>query len=85
MRSAREALANFISPITLWLGNRGLSRSGSQTDRRQPDCQYMVGREALQLHFTDFTLTGNHRPASGCTVRGSVSKAFANFISPITL
>jgi len=60
----REALANFISPITLWLGNRGLIRSGSQTRAGNPQserrgvsagCRFQDPR---QLYFTDHTLAG---------------------------
>ncbi len=49
----------FISPITLWLGNRVLIRSGSQTRTGGPQAGlsvHKVGREALatlfhRLHF----------------------------------
>jgi hypothetical protein len=61
-RSARkvgpEALANFISPITLWLGNRGRIRSGSQTRADDPQGQsvHKVGREALANFISPITL-----------------------------
>jgi hypothetical protein len=53
-----EAFANFISPITLWLGNPGLIRSGSYTRADDPQGQsvHKVGREALANFISPITL-----------------------------
>ena len=89
----------FISPITLWLGNPGLIRSGSQTRADDPQGQsvHKVGHEALANFISPITLWLGNRMLSpsqsqGCE-RGpgrAVSEAFlrhalAIFISPITL
>jgi hypothetical protein len=56
--SAVRTLANFISPITLWLGNPGFIRSGSQTRAGDPQGQsvHKVGRKALAIFISPITL-----------------------------
>ena len=90
----------FISPITLWLGNRGLIRSGNQTRTGGPSAGlsvHKVGREALAIFISPITLwLGNRsliRPEGqtragdpqGQSVRKVGHEALAIFISPITL
>jgi hypothetical protein len=55
-----KALANFISPITLWLDNRMLSPPKSQSCDWGAWGEFLVksSRCASQLYFTDYTLTG---------------------------
>ena len=90
----------FISPITLWLGNRGLIRSGSQTRAGDPQGQsvHKVGREALANFISPITLwlgnpglirsgsqTRTGGPQAGLSVHKVGREALAIFISPITL
>ena len=91
----------FISPITLWLGNQGLIRSGSQTRIGGPQVglsEHKVGREALANYISPITLwlgnrglirSGSQTPAGAPQARlslpGVVRERLARFIPPIAL